>query len=346
MNNDKKRMRLRIIDFNRDGKGISKSESDLGWGFKRFFVTLKDNFNKILYCNIFFILGNFPLLFLIATIPGYTKTETFLPLHDFFQNISHIFTSGTKSPFEMTLYALEGLHGMSYSNTALTYLFYAIASLSLVTFGLVNVGTCYVLRNIAKGEPVFVWTDFWYAVKKNFKQALPFGMIDIGIIYILINNIYKMFMNTGENNLFTSTMLWSNIVILILYFFMRFYIYIQMVTFKMSIFKNLKYSLIFALHGIKRNLAAALGILLVILIEITCVFWMIPLAVGLPLLIFIALMAYMKVYAAFYTVKKVLIDPYVKDEPVPPIEDEPIMTDDVTELQRLEEIKKRNGIEN
>lgn len=342
--------RLRLFDITRDGKGISKSSSELGWGLKRFFITFKDNFNKIFYCNIFFVLGNFPLLFLIATIPGYTKEEVLSPLQEIFQNIAHIFNGSTNTTYNMTLYALEGLQKMSYSNTAWTYVCYGISALTLFTFGLVNVGTAYILRNIAKGEPVFTWTDFWYAIKRNWKQALPFGMIDLGIIAILINNIQKMFVGAGESNLFTSTMFWSNIVLFIVYFFMRYYIYVQMVTFKLSIFKILKNSLIFSLLGIKRNIVALLGILLVLLLEVLFIFSLggvlLPLAVALPLLIFISAMAYMKVFAAYYKIKTVMIDPYTEqDEKPETAEEDVVMRDDVTDLERLEEIKGRNNIE-
>lgn len=341
--------RLRLFDITRDGKGISKSSSELGWGFKKFFVTLKDNFNKIFYCNIFFVLGNFPILFLIATIPGYTKSEVISPLYDFFGNIAHIFTSADNTPYNMTLYALEGLQKMSYSNTSFTYVCYAISALTLFTFGPVNVGTAYIYRNIAKGEPVFTWTDFWYAIKRNWKQALPFGMIDIAIIAILLNNIQKMFFGNGEYSFFTSTMFWSNLVIFIVYFFMRYYIYVQMVTFKLSLFKILKNSLIFSLLGIKRNVLALLGIAFIVLLEILFLLSLggilLPLAVALPLLIFISLMAYIKVYAAYYKIKTVMIDPYVDEQSENTDTDiEVVMHDDVTDRERLEEIKRKNNI--
>lgn len=344
-----KNKRLRLFDITRDGKGIGKSSSDLGWGFKRFFVTMKNNFNKLLYCNIFFVLGNFPLIFLIATIPGYTKIETYLPFQDVFQNISHIFTSQDVGSYDMTLYALEGLMRQNYAPTTLTYVFYGISALALFTFGLVNVGTAYIFRNIAKGEPVFVWGDFFYAIKRNWKQALPFGMIDLGIIGILLNNIQKMFFSTGNNSLFTSTMLWSNVVLLLVYFFMRYYIYVQMVTFKLSIFKILKNSLIFSLLGFKRNIAALFGIIIVVILEVIFIMSLkgvlLPLAVALPLLILISIMAYMKVFAAYYKIKVIMIDPYV-NENVEELqaEDEIIMRDDVTERERLDAIKKRNNI--
>ena len=48
-----KSQRLRIFDFQREGPGISKSAADMGTGLKRFFVSFKDNFDKIIYVNIF-----------------------------------------------------------------------------------------------------------------------------------------------------------------------------------------------------------------------------------------------------------------------------------------------------
>ena len=60
--------------------------------------------------------------------------------------------------------------------------------------------------------------------------------------------------------------------------------------------------------------------------------------------------AYMKVYAAYYKIKELMIDPYYEAHPeerpvVYTDDDDIIMHDDVTELERLEEIKKKNGIE-
>jgi len=130
---------------------------------------------------------------------------------------------------------------------------------------------------------------------------------------------------------------------------MRFYIYVQMVTFKLSIFKILKNSVIFALLGIKRNLVALFGILAVLFLELVCLFWLggvlIPLAVGLPLLILISAMAYIKVYAAYYKIKTVMIDPYADVTEEADLDDEPVMIDDVTENERLEKIKRRNNLE-
>ena len=250
----------------------------------------------------------------------------------------------------MALFAQEGLQTVMYRPTTLTYIFYGLAAITLFTFGIVNVGSAYILRNIAKGEPVFLWSDFWYAVKRNWKQALPFGIIDIGINALIIWNIYNLFINSS-GGYFTNTLFWCNVVLFVLYSVMRYYIYVQMVTFKLTVFKILKNSLIFSLLGFKRNLMATLGILAGLLIELICVIGvggiLLPFGIALPFIILFSSFAYMKVYASYFKIKEIMIDPYLAEHPEEAPEynnDDVIMSDDVTELERLEEIKKRNSL--
>lgn len=350
-NNSKKR--LRLFDLQRDGKGISKKNSERTYGLKDFFISYKNNFSKLVSVNIFFVLGNFPIIFLIAALSTSTKNEIFYPLSDLFQNISGIFSAdGGLTPYKMSLFAIQGLQKQAFASTALTYVFYGISALTLFTFGLVNVGTAYIIRNMVKGEPVFLWTDFWYSVKRNYKQALPFGIIDCVICALLAFNIYNLVLTTGK--FFFDILFWSNVILAILYFFMRYYMYVQMVTFKLSVFKMIKNSFIFALLGFKRNILAFLGIAILLVLELSFLFGvggiLVPLGVAAPLAILISTFAYMKVFAAYHKINQVMIVPYLEEHPdeAPKIEiseEEVIMKDDVTERERLEEIKRRNGIE-
>ena len=347
MINKKKNKSIQLFDIARDGKGIGKKTPLKESGLKRFFVTYKDNMGKLLTVNIIFVLGNFPLFFLIAVLSGYTRKAAFLPAGDLFQNLGGIFMIEPASPAQMTLYALEGLQNQILVNTTLTYVFIGISVLFLFTFGLVNVGTAYVLRNLAKGDPVFVWSDFIYAVKRNWNQALPFGIIDGLINALLIFNVYT---TMSSADFATSMMFWANLVLIVLYFFMRCYIYVQMVTFKLTVFKILKNSLIFAMVGLSRNFLALLGTVALIIFEIAFVFGvggiLLSLGVALPLTLMFSSMAYMKVYAAYFKIKEIMIDPYADEteEKSYEAEDDVIMHDDVTERERLEEIKRRNGI--
>jgi uncharacterized membrane protein YesL len=353
LDNKNKKKRFKLFDLQREGKGISKNQKELQPGLKKFFISYKNHFSKLVSVNIFFILGNFPLIFIIAALSGVTKNEAYLPLSDLFQNINGLIAgNGGASPYSMSLFAIEGLQGMTYVSTVGTYIMYGIGALAFLTFGIVNVGTAYIIRNMVSGEPVFVWTDFWYAVKRNWKQALPFGAIDLGITCVLCFNIYSLITSTGQ--FLYDIMFWSNVVIFILYFFMRYYMYVQMVTFKLTVFKMIKNSLIFALLGFKRNIMALLGIILLIILEVLLLFGsggiLVPIAVAAPLAILFSTFAYMKVYASYYKIKDIMIDPYLAEHPElaqkeEVEEEEIIMRDDVTEKERLEEIKRRNGIE-
>lgn len=340
--------RFKLYDLEKEGPGISKRTADMTPGFKRFFISFKDNFDKIMFANIFMVLGNFPIIFAIIAFSGYSQAGSTIPMYDIFQNLAAFFNNEPPSAYSMSLYTILGVQNQILVPTTATYILYGLSTLTLLTFGLVNVGTAYILRNIAMGEPVFTWTDFWYAVKRNWKQALPMGIVDIIINAVLVVNIYNMII-IPTPSYFESFMLWANIIIFLIYFFMRYYIYVQMVTFDLKLGKIFKNSLIFTLLGLKRNFAALLGIVIGIALEIFFVLGiggiLVPVGVALPLLIMFSGFAYMKVYAAYFKIKEVMIDPYKAEHPDPVYdEDEIIMRDDVTERERLAEIKRRNGI--
>ena len=346
---NKKKKRFRLFDLSKEGRGVSKSIANEEPGFKRFFVTLWDNFGKLVTVNIFFVLGNFPIFFAIAALAGVTQVDRSLPLSDLFQNLFGTFgTAGVATPYTMTVFAQEGLLHMTLAPTTATYIFYGIGALTLLTFGVVNAGTAYVLRNLVSGEPVFVWSDFLHGVKNNYKQALPFGILDGLISVLLCYNIYSML--TGTSEFFASMLFWANVAILLVWFFMRYYIYLQMVTFRLTVFKIIKNALIFSLVGVKRNLLALLGILLCLGLEVLFVFSfggvLLPFGVAAPLALLFSLFAYMKIYAAYFKVKELMIDPYLAEHPEEapePPEVEVLMHDDVTERERIEKIKRNRG---
>lgn len=348
---EKKKKKFKLFNLQKEGKGISKSQAKLDPGLKRFFISYKNSFGKLVSVNIFFVLGNFPVIFLIAALSGVTKNEIFLPLSDIFQNINGlIMADGGYTPYKLSLFAIEGLQNQTASPTVLTYVLYAIGALAIFTFGPVNASTAYIIRNLISGEPVFVWSDFWYSFKRNIKQSLPFGIFDVALNALLIFNIYTMFMSTDR--FFASMLFWCYILLFYVYFTMRYYIYVQMVTFKLSVFKILKNSLIFSLIGFKRNIIAFFGVILCIFLVLLFLFGaggvFVSLAIAAPLAILFATMAFMKIYASYFKIKEIMIDPYLAEHPEErkkTSEDlDIIMRDDVTERERIENIKKKNNI--
>ena len=105
------------------------------------------------------------------------------------------------------------------------------------------------------------------------------------------------------------------IAISIIYMIMRFYIYYMMITFDLSLKKLLKNALIFVTLGIKRNLMALLGIVLVVVANfaliILCLQFNFTLPIILPFFYLPALAFFMAGYAAWPVIQRYMIDPYV-----------------------------------
>ena len=308
----KKKRRFRLFDSQREGKGVTKEEANLPPNLKKFFILYKRDFSRLLTVNIFMVLGNFPLLFPILALSGIFSVDYVSPASAAYPVFAGLLNqTGLSAP----LLALNGVLGSLAAGHAfrpVAYVFMGLGLLTLFTWGPVNVGTTYLLRNMVKGDPVFMWSDFFYAVKRNFKQAFFFGIFDLILLALVPVNVLILSQNSG---FFNGILFWANIFIALLYFTMRFYIYIQMVTFDLSIRKILKNSLIFAIVGFKRNILAILGIAILVAIDILLSTSGILLALGiaLPLVMLFANGAYMAAYAAYFKIKELMIDPVTAD---------------------------------
>ena len=300
--------------YNRDGKGVEKEEFSVleKPGIANFFKLFWRRFNQIFGVNLLLVFGNFPVFFFLIGM-AYTTLDATAPSRQIYSALEAVSRFDNSPVVSTFLGAFGGQDSVSVPTIA-TYILFALTALVFVTFGPVNAGTTYILRNALRGEPVFVWSDFWYAVKRNFKQALIFGVIDILMIVMLIYDFV-----TYRNNIDTNIGMFMFVLcfgISIFYYFIRMYIYPMMVTFDMSILKLIKNGMLFAILGIKRNIMVLLGTIAVIIIQLLLLGVVMPVAVMLPVLITFGLLGYMCIYGAYPKIKEIMIDPYYKEESV------------------------------
>jgi len=299
---------------NEDSDGVSKDEEQI-WenpNLPNFFKFFWRKLNQILSVNLMMIFGNFPLFFALFAISGYASIHSTSPYYSVFAPLEGVLRFDT-SPATAALVNIFGTQASITVLTTVDYVFLGLAALILFTFGPVCVGTTYILRNMFRGEGVFLWSDFFYAIRRNLKQALLYGILDLGIIVLLVYDIFFFNLNYGLN-MVLNMMFFASICLAILYFFMRMYIYLMMVTFDLSIFKLLKNALLFAVLGIKRNIMALLGTVLVCMIEYLLLAIYFPLGVILPFVLLFSLCSAIGVYAAYPKIKEIMIDPYYKDQ--------------------------------
>jgi uncharacterized membrane protein YesL len=97
---------------------------------------------------------------------------------------------------------------------------------------------------------------------------------------------------------------------ILIYFSMRFYIYLLTLTFDLKIRQIFKNALIFAFLGFKRNFLACVGIILTLIINFYIMWLYTPIGIVLPLIITVGLCMFMATYAAWPKIKEIMIDPY------------------------------------
>ena len=257
--------------------------------------------------------------------------------------------------------------------SGIPWAFWLFALISLLLFGLVNAGTTYITRGYVRGDPVYILSDFKYALKNNWKQGIVLGIIDFLLVFILVFDImfwmgpidFSSYLmqpeeqqatemlveeentedlpnmsvqndnmsesssvnneetvdsvssaQSNEQSFFKSVSFYGCLFLLFIYFMMRNYIYLLAVTFKLSLFKILKNSFIFAFVGLKRNIMALIGIIVVCAINYFIFINLPVVGIVLPLIITVGLCSFIGAYASYPVIKKYMITPYYEEEEV------------------------------
>ena len=346
--NDTKR-KFKLFDMNRDGKGVDKNEIIGPPNLKNFFKSYFRKFTKLLSVNLLMLLQVPCLLLLLFYISDslfdfhpiftivYTVTvsalgipvavntsEMFAPVYGMFV-ASGTAVEGGISAGSVTLQQLLNIHSATVDMPTFSPLYFiviiALLLFTFATWGWQNVGAAYITRNLARGDSVFVISDYFYAIKKNLKQGLLFGMIDAGIIFVLTTNLIYFLLQTvtaAVVNFGNDLMFFMTIGLLFLYLCMRKYMYLMLVTFDIKIFKMFKNALIFTALGLKRNLMSALGKVLIIGLNIILVVFLLPYNIVVPLILplfyYFATSSYISAYAYYPVIEKYMITPYAESQ--------------------------------
>lgn len=301
--------RFNLFNFNRDGKGIDPGE-DRTPNLKFFFKQLWRKFSKILTLNMIMIFQVIPLiaslyLYFIATP---TTPTLYFPEYSAFFGIQEA-ASSSVTALNLGIFSLQ--HPLPAYNTYIYWVIAILAIIHVVTFGWQKVGATYVLRGLVRGDSVFVWSDFFYAIKKNLKQGLIIGLIDSVAMFALAFDVIYFY--TSPQSSMNNFMYVLTVALIVLYMIFRFYIYLMAVTFDMKISKIFKNALIFIVLGIKRNIMALLGLAVVTAIAVLFIVLFLPMGLGvtlvLPFIYYLGLCGFIYVYAAYPVIEKYMIEP-------------------------------------
>ncbi len=311
----KKHLLYEMFNPRGNGKGISKEEAAKPKTIGRFFRYFSANFNMMFALNIFMFLGNFPILFGLFALTGNLNIHSSAPASSLFGPIYGVITAGdVKNPVSAALMGVHGVQAEVTMMTTATKVFFGLTLLIVFTFGIVNACIAYVMRNIVKGDSTTLISDIKYCIKRNWKQALLLGIIDLIMIAVIIYDL--MFFFIGGTGGVASFLFGAMLIVAMLYIMMRNYMYILLVTFDLPIRKILKNSFIFSLLGFKRNIVAFLGGLAVWVLDYMIMTVIFPVGLVLPVIFLVSLTTFMGIYAAYPKIKEVMIDPYYVSDDV------------------------------
>ena len=324
MANETKNKLFGFFDYNRDNRPDAVEE-DTTPTIKRYFKLLGRRFWKLITLNLMMLPLIIPALVCFYLYVSMRQTpvagEVLFP-----QLLGANAVSAT--PTSTLLFDLFGAQQNIPVFTTWTYIGMGICIAFLViTFGWQNIGAAYIVRNMVRGEAVFVWSDYFYAIKRNLKQGFFLGLIDAVILFTLGFDISYFW---GRGGTFTLDVgFYLTIALIVLYFLMRFYIYLLIVTFDLSIYKILKNALIFSLLGFKRNIMGVLGIALITALHVMLLLLLIStplsgLPIILPFLWYMAAVTFTSAYAAYPVIDRYMIAPYVNQEEEEETEEAPI----------------------
>ena len=298
-----------IFDMNRDGRGVDPGEDktpNLGYFFK---LTFR-KFSNLLTLNLMMFGMVLPIAIAVYVFFNGPQMPTISsPAYSALIGAQLTGAGGIETLTKL-MHILPQVNFITYNSYA-SWLPYVLLGVLAITWGWQNTGVTYILRGLARGDGVFMFSDYFYAIKKNFKQGLILGLMDAGIIIVLI--IDFMYTWSVRSNYWSYLMFFAVTALIIVYLFMRMYLYLMMITFNISLYKMLKNALIFTALGIKRNWMAGLGIFLCVALWAALAFIGLQYNLGflifIPALFLFAFMSFISVYCAYPIIKKHMIDP-------------------------------------
>ncbi len=242
--------------FDKPGKGVDLNAPPKR-SFFRFWDIFGRKFTHFVRVNLVYVLTSIPTFLLVFFLTGLVSSAILnVPsLQSMLQNLAQQTAENMGDSNLMT----QQLNQMIvifdlFMRFVLTYLFVILWGMGPATAGMT-----YVLRNFAREEHAWIWSDFKDALKSNFKQSAIVFLIDL-VVFVLFYVAFAFYLQMSG---FLGAMRYVIVVIAIIYTMMHFYLYPMMVTFQLSLKDLYRNALLFAIGKLPSNLLI-LAILLLI----------------------------------------------------------------------------------
>ena len=272
-------------NFTKPGPGVNKDEPPKP-GPIRFFEIYFRKFTKLCQANLIF--------FLPVAAAGALMVLLYLsPTHV-------ILSVGTaENPMEVDMWTRY------------------VVPLPLILVSPFAAGLTYITRNFVREEHAFIWSDFWDAVKGNWKYFLLNGLI-IYLAYTILSFSITYYGNRAAVDGLYYVPFWVCVLIAVLFLFAQFYLPVMFITFDLKFKDVYKNAMIFILAGFWRNLvivavAAALAVIVLLVPLINLVVFLMMVIV---LLVIFAFFSYLVNFMVYPVIDRYMIKPYERQQAI------------------------------
>ena len=196
-------------------------------------------------------------------------------------------------------------------------LIYWAMSIPLFTNGMAKAGLTHIARSATREKHAFVFSDFFETVKKNWKQSLILGILNVVATAILALDVWYFWNATAaDTGLFSIIGLGVALFLLVSATFMKYYVWLLTITFDLPIRLLLKNSFHFVFLNLWRNIliAVTLGVFYAALYFLAVLN---PFCFVLATILLVFVLPGFKTFLVqanvFPAVKKYMIDPYYRE---------------------------------
>lgn len=214
--------------------------------------------------------------------------------------------------------------GRKFWKLCIANLLYLVAFLPILTRGLADVGLANITRSYAREKHAFIGSDFLETIKKNWKQALPVGIINNLLTVVIVFAVSMYYQPAANGNTMAFIGLALTMSVYVIFTVMKYYVPFLLITFKYNLRQLYRNALLFVGVGWKPNLVVSLVLLLCY--GLMGLLLLLPNSLGIAfifiiyLFVFPAFRSFLIQFAIFPTIRRVVIDPYYEKHPYEDIE--------------------------
>jgi uncharacterized membrane protein YesL len=188
---------------------------------------------------------------------------------------------------------------------------YLLTCIPIITIGASTAALTHVMRKFVLEQPIFVFSEFFSAFRKNFKRTIAVGIFSLIFVAAFGYSMMYYNMEVGQSQTLQNYfMMAMNMLAGAVFLTVNIYVYPQIVCLDLSLSAILKNSVRFCLLGFGRNVVTVLTIAAVMSVMLfTTPFSLI----ALPLFPF-AQLAFLSVFNSYPVIQKYVINPFYESK--------------------------------